>query len=170
VCLRYNPRPMSSKNIPPVLALYRRMTRWPLGHWLFSRAVCFKAPYFGSIRPRFVELRPGFCETRMRKRRRVQNHIATVHAIAMANLCELAAGTMTEVSIPSSMRWIPKGMTIRYLAKAATDVRAVARIDPMPDFGEPTDVPVVIDVFDTADVKVVNAVITMYVSPRRVRN
>jgi len=158
---------MSHKKSSGVLALYQRMSRWPLGHWLFSQAVCFRAPYFGSIRPRFVELRPGYCETRMRKRRRVQNHIATVHAIAMANLCELAAGTMTEVTVPSDMRWIPKEMTIQYLAKATTDVRAVARIDPMPDFGEAMDVPVVVDVFDTADVKVVSAVITMYVSPRR---
>ena len=156
---------MSNKNTPAVLALYRRMTRWPLGHWLFTRAVCFKAPYFGSIRPLFVELRPGYCETRLKKRRRVQNHIGTVHAIAMANLCELAAGTMTEITIPSNMRWIPKGMSIQYLAKAETDVRAIAKIEPMPQFAEAMDVVVMVDVLDTADKIVVTAQITMYVSP-----
>ena len=161
---------MSNKHTPAVLALYERMTRWPLGHWLFTRAVCFKAPYFGSIRPLFVELRPGYCEARMRKRRRVQNHIGTVHAIAMANLCELTAGTMTEITIPSDMRWIPKGMTIQYLAKAATDIRAVARIDPMPVFGEAMNLPVIVDVLDMSDTKVVQAEITMYVSPRRKKN
>ncbi|MDH3590073.1 MAG: DUF4442 domain-containing protein, partial [Gammaproteobacteria bacterium] len=97
----------------------------------------------------------------------VQNHIGTVHAIAMANLCELTAGTMTEVTIPVDMRWIPKRMTIEYLAKAATGVRAIARIDPMPVFNAAIDVPVVVEVLDTSDVKVVQAVITMYVSPRR---
>ncbi len=158
---------MSNQKSPAVLALYRRLLRWPLGRWLFSRAVCFKAPYFGTIRPLFVELRPGYCEARMRKRRRVQNHIGTVHAIAMANLCELVAGTMTEVSIPSDMRWIPKGMEIQYLAKAATDVRAVARLEPMPEFGQPMDVVVKVDVLDTSDTRVVYAEISMYVSPRR---
>src|SRR3546814_8972215 len=45
-----------------VLTLYRRITRWPAGHWLFSRAVCFKAPYFASIRPRIELLEPGRSE------------------------------------------------------------------------------------------------------------
>ncbi|NNF67669.1 MAG: DUF4442 domain-containing protein [Gammaproteobacteria bacterium] len=158
---------MGTKKSSPVLALYQRMTRWPLGHWLFSRAVCFRAPYFGSIRPRFLALRCGYAEARIRKRRAVQNHIGTVHAIAMANLCELVAGTMTEVTVPADMRWIPKGMTIQYLAKATTDVRAVAKIDPMPDFAGPMDVPVEVAVFDNNENKVVSATIAMYVSPRR---
>ena len=59
----------------------------------------------------------------MRKRRAVQNHIGTVHAIAMCNLAEMAAGTLTEISIPASMRWLPKGMQVQYLRKAETDVR-----------------------------------------------
>ena len=32
----------------PLLRLYRRMQAWPAGQWLFSRAVCLKAPYFAS--------------------------------------------------------------------------------------------------------------------------
>lgn len=161
---------MSINKTSPVLDLYQRMIRWPRGRWLFSRAVCFKAPYFGTIRPLFVELRPGFCEARMRKRRAVQNHIGTVHAIAMANLCELVAGTMTEVSVPTGMRWIPKGMTIQYLAKATTDLRAVSRIEPTPDYSSALNVPVQVDVFDSKDSKVVTAEITMYVSPRPERS
>ena len=35
----------------------------------------------------------------------------------------------TEVTIPVGMRWIPRGMTIEYLAKAETDVIATARLD-----------------------------------------
>ena len=45
-----------------VLALYRRFTRWPGGHWLFARAVCWRAPYFASIGPRISVLEPGRCE------------------------------------------------------------------------------------------------------------
>ena len=62
----------------------------------------------------------------MTKRRAVTNHIGTVHAIAMCNLAELAAGTMTEISIPPSMRWLPKGMAVEYLKKAESDVEALA--------------------------------------------
>src|SRR3546814_13252084 len=53
-----------------VLDLYRRITRWPAGQWLFSRAVCFKAPYFANIRPRIELLEPGRCVASLRHRRR----------------------------------------------------------------------------------------------------
>lgn len=102
----------------------------------------------------------------MRKRRRVTNHIGTVHAIAMANLCELVAGTMTEASVPKSMRWIPKSMTIDYLAKAETDVRAEATLAPVRE-GEAQNAVVSVDVFDTAGKRVVHSDITMYVSPKK---
>lgn len=154
---------------PPVLALYRRFARWPGGKWLFTRAVCWRAPYFGTIRPRFIELRPGYAVASMRKRRAVQNHIGTVHAIAMANLCELVAGTMTEVTVPTSMRWIPKRMEIEYLGKAGTDLKAQAVIDPMPGFGQAADLPVATEVVDASGEVVVRAVITMWVSPRKRR-
>jgi Domain of unknown function (DUF4442) len=53
------------------LALYDRMRRWPAGHWLFSRAICFKAPYFASISPKIEVLEPGRCEVSLRHRRKV---------------------------------------------------------------------------------------------------
>lgn len=102
----------------------------------------------------------------MKKRRRVENHIGTVHALAMGNLCELAAGVLMEATTPRGMRWIPKGMTIQYLAKAPTDVGAIAKIEPV-DWTEPTDVLVPVSVTDTAGNEVVHADITMYVSPKR---
>src|SRR5215469_5274425 len=109
-----------------LLSMYRRMSRWPAGHWLFSRAICFRAPYFSTIAPRFVALEPGRCEVRIRDRRRVHNHIGTVHAIALCNLAELSAGVMAEATMPPGMRWIPKGMTVEYLNKAVGSMHAVA--------------------------------------------
>ena len=52
-----------------VLKIYRSLSRKPLGHWLFSRLICFKAPYFGSIGPRMVRLEPGRGEATIRHRR-----------------------------------------------------------------------------------------------------
>ncbi|HBO2530078.1 TPA: DUF4442 domain-containing protein, partial [Pseudomonas aeruginosa] len=92
----------------------------------FSAMIGQFAPYFASIAPQFVELRPGYAEVTFPKRREVLNHIGTVHAIALCNAAELAAGTMTDASIPAGHRWIPRGMTVEYLAKATGDVRAVA--------------------------------------------
>ncbi len=150
----------------PALALWRRMEGVPFGKAIFSRIVCAKAPYFGSIRPRFEEFRPGFARVSMRKRRAVTNHIGTVHAIAMCNLAELAAGTMTEITIPPGMRWLPRGMTVEYLKKAETDIEASAEVARMEE-GPGRDVPVTVEVRDRAGEVVCRAVITMWVSPRR---
>ena len=62
----------------------------------------------------------------MKKRRAVTNHLKTVHAIAMCNMAELAGGLMTEVSLPKNKRWIPSGMTVKYLKKATTNLTAIA--------------------------------------------
>jgi uncharacterized protein (TIGR00369 family) len=152
--------------VSAALDAWKRFEGMPFGKALFSRAVCWKAPYFASIAPRFVELRPGYARVAMRKRRAVTNHIGTVHAIAMCNLAEIAAGTMTEVSIPASMRWLPKGMQVDYLKKAETDVEAVATLPPVEE-GAARDVPATVEVRNRAGEVVCKAVITMWVSPRR---
>jgi acyl-coenzyme A thioesterase PaaI-like protein len=150
----------------PTLRAWMRMSRTAFGRWLFARTVSKRAPYFGTIKPRFLDLQPKLCRASMRKRRAVENHIGTVHALAMGNLCELAAGLCTEVTIPAGMRWIPRGMTIEYLAKATTDVIATARLDKTEWTGA-ENVAVPVTVTDTAGKEVVRAVISMYVSPRK---
>jgi acyl-coenzyme A thioesterase PaaI-like protein len=151
----------------PLLRLYRKFTRWPAGHWLFSRAVCFKAPYFGSVSPRFTVLENGRCEATIPHKRRMQNHIGTVHAIALCNLAELVAGVMTDASLPKGMRWIPKGMTVQYLKRAVGTQRGVATpMVPLVTADTGYDFPVNVDVFDPAGEKVFNAVITMWLSPK----
>jgi acyl-coenzyme A thioesterase PaaI-like protein len=151
---------------PPLLRLWRRMQRWPLGGWLFSRAVCWKAPYFGSIAPRITRLEPGLCEARIPDRRAVHNHIGTVHAIALCNLAELCAGLMTDASLPRGMRWIPKGMTVRYLKKARGTMSGSARPEvPIAAADAGYDLPVLVQVRDVAGDVVFDARIAMWVSP-----
>jgi acyl-coenzyme A thioesterase PaaI-like protein len=103
----------------------------------------------------------------MRKRRAVENHIHTVHALAIGNLCELAAGMVTEVTIPTTMRWLPKGMTIEYLRRAESDVTATARLTKTEWTGASENIAVPVTVVDATGTEVVRAVITMYVSPKR---
>ena len=150
------------------LALYDRFRRWPAGHWLFTRAICFKAPYFASIRPRITVLEPGRCEATLRHRRAVTNHLRTVHAIALCNLAELAGGMMTEASLPDGMRWIPKGMTVEYRKKAVGTMHAVATpAIPVVAATEGYELPVVIDVTDPGGDIVFRATIAMWLSPKR---
>ena len=153
-------------------ATARAMTMWlklkdkPLGKWLFGRAVCWKAPYFGSIAPRFEEMKPGYARVSLKKRRAVENHIGTVHAIAACNLAELGAGTMMEASLPTTMRWLPKGMSVQYIKKCDTDLIAECTTNDIAE-GPARDVIVGVDMKDTHGNLVVRADITMYVSPRK---
>lgn len=149
------------------LALWNRLASLPAGKWLFTRIVCAKAPYFGSIRPSIVELQPERCVVRIRRRRPVTNHLGSVHAIAMCNMAELAGGMLTEVTIPATHRWIPKGMTVRYVKKAMTDLVATASPDAVVDWSASLDYPVRVLVRDAADELVFEALITMRVSPAR---
>ncbi|MEQ8799314.1 MAG: hotdog fold domain-containing protein [Salinisphaeraceae bacterium] len=151
----------------PLLAAWQRLSGLPGGKWTLSRFVCFKAPYFASIRPTIEALRPGRCEVSMTKRRAVTNHIGTVHAIAMCNLVELAGGSVTDVSIPASHRWIPKGMTVEYRAKAETDLRAVAELEPLPKPEGGAELIVPVTVYDSDDAVVLAAEITMWLSPKK---
>ncbi len=115
------------------------------GNDIFTMKVCEIAPFFSTIDPHFEILRPGYCEVTMPNTRKVHNHLGTVHAIAMCNLAEIAAGIMTDVSIPETCRWIPVGMDVRYLAKAESDLRGIADGTGI-DWSQPgdIDVPVVI--------------------------
>lgn len=150
------------------LALYRRMQRWPAGGWLFTRAICFKAPYFASIAPRITVLEPNRCEATLRHRRKVTNHIGTVHAIALCNLAELTGGMVTEASLPPSMRWIPKGMTVEYVKKAVGTMHAVATpAIPIVEASEGYALPVDVVVSDPGGETVFRATISMWMSPKR---
>jgi acyl-coenzyme A thioesterase PaaI-like protein len=147
------------------LRAFETLSRFPFGKRVFSRAFCFMAPYFGTIRPLFTELQPGLCVVKMRDRRRVRNHLGTVHAIAMCNMAEAAGGLCVEVSVPRGLRWIPKKMEVEYLQKAKGDLTATCRFDPGVLAAGECAVPV--DVADVRGEIVFRARITMYLSERK---
>ncbi|QBQ16705.1 hotdog fold domain-containing protein [Acinetobacter haemolyticus] len=150
------------------LDLWNKASAFPAGKWTFTRMLCLKAPYFSSIAPLFEELKPNYCKISMKKKRSVLNHIGTVHAIAMCNMAELAGGTMTEVTVPSSHRWIPKGMIVEYLKKAETDLIAIASpVEENYDWDKTGEYLVNVDVFDKVNEKVFHAKITMWISKKK---
>ena len=76
-------------------------------------------------------------------------------------------GMLMEATVPTSHRWIPKAMSVQYLQKATTSLRATARIE-QPDFTaitEGTEVVVPVSVTDRVGAEVVHADITTWVTP-----
>jgi acyl-coenzyme A thioesterase PaaI-like protein len=152
----------SSTNV--TLLDWRKRAPSRFGRWLFTRALCRRAPYFASIKPCFLELRPALCVIVMPRRSSTGGPAGTVHSLAIANLCELAASTVTEVTLPPGMSWQSRGMTIEYLRRAESDVTATARLDKT-EWGEAQNVAVPVTAIDRNGSEVVRAVITMRVEP-----
>lgn len=153
---------MSSDNY--VLTQWNRLSSMPGGKWVFSKFVANKAPYFTTISPMIEELRNGHAKVTIRKRRAVQNHIGTVHAIALCNLMEICMGVCAEASIPKNLRWLPKGMTVRYTAKAGTDITGYAEV--AADAWKPGEVVVKVWATDTAGITVIDGTITLHVTEK----
>jgi len=148
-------------------AAWRRLSGRPGGTRLFSAAAMARVPYFASVLPHVVRMEPGLAEVRVPKWFMVYNHLHTVHAIAACNAAEVAMGMLMEATVPHSHRWIPKSMTVQYLAKATTSLRARAQLDP-PDFTQITDgveLVVPVTVTDRSGTEVVHADITTWITP-----
>jgi acyl-coenzyme A thioesterase PaaI-like protein len=156
--------------MPNVLDLYRKSSAIPVvGDRLFSFAFAQMAPYFWSIRPRFTTIEPNHAELVIPKRRGVQNHLGTVHAIALCNGLEAAMGALAEASIPADKRWIPKGMEVAYTAKATSDITCIAETDPGQWTGEDPDVPVRVRGVRDDGTVVIDGVIRLWVTAKPTR-
>ncbi len=144
---------------------YRRLVGYPLGRRLFSLLYAFKAPYFWTVRPQVLEMRPHHAEVVVPLRRAVKNHIGTLHAIAAVNGLEAAMGLLAEATCPPDKRWIPVDMTVRYTAKSTTDLRCIADTDPA-EWGD-GDIPVRVQAVRRDGVVAVEGTITIRISARK---
>lgn len=96
----------------------------PGGRKLFSVALGLYVPYTGSISPRVREVRPGYARVAMADRRKVRNHLNSIHAVALANLIELTGNLALFSSMPPDGRFIVKEMNVSYEKKARGEVMA----------------------------------------------
>lgn len=139
----------------------------PLGSQIFSRISARRVPYFKSISPRVERLERNYCQVLVRKRRALTNHIGTMHVIAVANGLEMAMGFMAEASIPSHLRWIPKGMSLDYLIKGETDITCIAEVSDK-DW-QVGDMLIPVKAVNTTGETVVSGTIKLWISEKKPR-
>lgn len=110
-----------------LLSTWHRLAPLPGGRWLFSRLLRLMNRYSGAVGATVEVLEPGFCRLTLRDRPAVRNHLASVHAIALANIAEMASGLAMLASLPDTARGIPNRITIEYTKKARGLLTAEAR-------------------------------------------
>jgi acyl-coenzyme A thioesterase PaaI-like protein len=142
---------------------YNKFSRLPFGSVFFSQAICFKAPYFKSIKPAFTGLRKGAVKVAVKNRRSIQNHLGSINAGALCTLAELVGGGAVEASIPSHLRWIPKGMSVEYLGMAKTDLTGTCNLESV-EWQDSMELPVTVEVYATNKELVFRAVIKIHIS------
>jgi acyl-coenzyme A thioesterase PaaI-like protein len=133
-----------------LLGAWARTRRLPFGTRLFSWFVGWTAPYTGSMGATVLSLEPGYARVVLRDRRGVRNHLASVHAIALANLGELTTGLAVTTVLAPAVRGIPVRITISYHKKARGTITAECRCDPVPALTEPRDQAVTTRLVDAA--------------------
>lgn len=139
-----------------MLPSWQKLSRLPAGRWIFSRLVGVVIPYTGSVRADVLSLAPGHAIVGMKDRRRVRNHLNSVHAIALANLAEYTTGLATLSGMPEDARAILVGLNIRYESKARGLITAECTA-PVPTSNERCDYHVSVVLTDSSGVTVATA-------------
>ena len=137
-----------SRSIGPRLRYYRRtVSDRPGGKWQFSRVLGMIAPYTGSLGGTIQFLEPGHCVVTLPDRRRIRNHLNSVHAIALCNLGEKTTGLALMHSLPENTRGILTGISADYVKKARGLLTAECYCD-IPDGNEKCEHTVKSDIRD----------------------
>jgi len=89
-----------------------------VGRKIFSYVLGRTAPYSGTIKAEVLSLEAGSVQVALKDRRSVRNHLNSIHAIALANLGELASGLAMISAVPENTRAIVVKLEIEYLKKA----------------------------------------------------
>ncbi|MGH7655969.1 MAG: hotdog fold domain-containing protein [Gemmatimonadaceae bacterium] len=119
--------PATSSPGARLLSAWRRLSPLPGGRWLFTQLVKRMIPYTGSVSPRVEILEPGHARISITQRRRIENHLNSIHAIALMNVAEFASGAAMTTALPLGYRGIVTKMTIEYFKKARGTVTAESR-------------------------------------------
>lgn len=113
-----------------VVVMWNKLGHSAAGRKLFNFMLGRVVPYSGNIKAEVLSLGEGEVSIAMNDRRAVRNHLKSIHAIALANLGELASGMAMFSKVMNSTRAIVVDLEIKYLKKARGRLIASGRANP----------------------------------------
>ncbi|MCJ8270721.1 MAG: DUF4442 domain-containing protein [Psychrosphaera sp.] len=111
-----------------VCRINRTSTFWRVK--LLSVVFGFVIKFAGTAKIRIDALQFNTSRLTLKNRRRVQNHIGSVHAAATALLGESATGFLIGLHIPDDKIPLLKSMHVDYVKRSVGDLVAVATVTP----------------------------------------
>lgn len=148
-----------------VLDLWRRLVPLPGGRWLFGRLIAFGIPYSASTGAKVRLLEPGHCIVVLKDRRKVRNHLNSIHAVALTNVGELASGLAMTTALPVGTRAIVTKLATEYVKKARGTIVVESRVADPPHPAVPMEVEVEATMTDAAGELVARVQATWLVAP-----
>jgi acyl-coenzyme A thioesterase PaaI-like protein len=99
-----------------------------LHSWLITKLFCSQVKFANTAGVKILQADPEQVVMTLKNRKKVQNHIGGVHAVAAALLAESCSGLMLGLHVPDSRLPLLKSMTIHYVRRMQGNLKAVASL------------------------------------------
>ncbi|MBU2864381.1 DUF4442 domain-containing protein [Reinekea forsetii] len=96
--------------------------------WVLSKAFGTMIPYAGRSKVIVQQLTASQSKISIKNQRKVQNHIGSIHATAIAIAAESATGYLVAMNVPDSSVPVIKTLKVDYEKRCKGDITAVATL------------------------------------------
>jgi uncharacterized protein (TIGR00369 family) len=132
--------------------------------WFIGRLIGFSAPYSGNIGAHVLALGDGYAHLLMPDRRRVRNHLNSIHACAMATLAETSVGLSVMYSLPTTARGIATRLSVDFHKKARGPIEAECRWT-VPDLTSSSEMDIVVEMRNSEHILVATGTVRFRFGP-----
>jgi len=96
--------------------------------FLLTKLFCTKVKYAGTSGIELLSINNKSVKLRLKNRKKAQNHIGGIHAVAAALLAESTTGIVLGLNVPDTRIPLIKSMKINYQRRMQGDLRAEAKL------------------------------------------